>query len=94
MNIDLDATYRNGAIYPESPLDLPENTPVYVRIVPKSAGFFPEPFPTTREEVLAFRPKSPRITQEEFDALVEKHSVSVGSLPLDFSREDIYSDHD
>jgi hypothetical protein len=28
------------------------------------------------------------------DALIEKYSVSVGSLPPDFSREDIYSDHD
>jgi len=26
--------------------------------------------------------------------LIAKYSVSVGSLPADFSRADIYSDHD
>jgi hypothetical protein len=94
MTIDIDATYRDGAIHPDQPLNLPDNTPVHVRVVPKAEGFFPDPFPTKREEVLAIRPKSPRITPEEFQALVEKYSVSVGSLPVDFSREDIYSDHD
>jgi hypothetical protein len=94
MTIDIDATYRDGAIHPETPLNLPDNTLVRVRVVPKPEVFPPIPFPTTREEVLAIRPKSPRITPEEFEALVEKHSVSVGSLPVDFSREDIYSDHD
>lgn len=94
MSIDIDATYRDGAIHPEIPLNLPENTPIRVRVVPKSAAFLPDPFPTSRDEVLALRPKSPRITPEEFDAIIKKHSVSVGSLPIDFSREDIYSDHD
>jgi hypothetical protein len=94
MSIDIDATYRDGAIHPDQPLNLPDNTPVHVRVVPKAEGFLPDPFPTKREEVLAIRPTPPRITAEEFDALVEKYSVSVGSLPLDFSREDIYSDHD
>lgn len=94
MTIDIDATYRDGALHPETPLNLPENTPVRVRVVPKPAVFPPVPFPKTREEILAIRPKSPRITAEEFEALIKKHSVSVGSLPVDFSREDIYSDHD
>jgi hypothetical protein len=94
MTIDIDATYRDGALYPEAPLNLPENTPVRVRVEPKPATSLPSPFPKTRDEVLAIRPKAPRITPEEFDALIKKHSVSVGSLPVDFSREDIYSDHD
>ena len=94
MTIDIDATYRDGAIYPNAPLNLPNNTPVHVRVAPKTEGFLPDPFPTKREEVLAIRPKSPRITSEKFKELVEKYSVSVGSLPVDFSREDIYSDHD
>lgn len=89
MTIDIDAAYRDGAIHPDVPLNLPENTPVRVRLVPK-----PDPFPKTREEIIAIRPKSPRITPEEFDEIIKKHSVSVGSLPADFSREDIYSDHD
>ncbi len=94
MTIDIDAIYRDGAIHPDIPLNLPENTPVRVRVVPKPAVFPPIPFPTTREEILAIRPISPRITAEEFEALVKKYSVSVGSLPENFSREDIYSDHD
>ena len=94
MTIDIDATYRDGALHPATPLNLPENTPVRVRVITEPAVFPPSPFPTTREEVLAIRPKSPRITPEEFDAIIKKNSVSVGSLPIDFSREDIYSDHD
>ena len=94
MTIDIDATYRDGAIHPEVPLNLPDNTQVRVRVEPKAAVFPPIPFPETRDEILAIRPKSPRITPEEFDELVRKHSVSVGSLPIDFSREDIYSEHD
>ncbi len=89
MSIDIDATYRDGAIHPQTPLNLPDNTPVRVRVVPN-----PAPFPTTTEEILAIRPKSPRFTGEELDAILAKHGVSVGSLPADFSREDIYSDHD
>ena len=94
MPIDIDATYRDGALHPETPLNLPENTPVRVRVVPKPTAAAPVPFPKTREEILAIRPKAPRFTAEQLDALLEKYSVSVGSLPADFLREDIYSDHD
>ncbi|HEX6962995.1 MAG TPA: hypothetical protein VF175_14090 [Lacipirellula sp.] len=97
MAIETDGSYRDGAIYPAQPLPLPENTPVRVVVVPKTTDAgqpLPTPFPTTQEEVLAIRPKSPRFTPEELDALIEKHHVSVGSLPADFSRADIYSDHD
>jgi hypothetical protein len=63
-------------------------------VVPKAEGFLPDPFPTNREEVLAIRPKSPRFTAEKLQQLIDKYSVAVGSLPEDFSRADIYSDHD
>jgi len=89
MTIDIDATYRDGAIHPNVPLNLPENTPVRVRVVANTGQ------PTlTREEVIARRPKAPRITSEEFLARIEKYAVHARSLPADFSREDIYSDHD
>ena len=88
MTIDIDATYRDGAIHPDVPLNLPENTPVRVRVVPKPAPSM------TREEILAIRPKSPRFTAEELRERLAKHAVSVGTLPPDFSREDIYSEHD
>lgn len=94
MSIDVNATYRDGALHPDTPLGLPENTLVRVHVMPTAAGFPPDPFPSSREEVIAIRPQSPRLTVEEFNALIEKYSVSVGTLPEDFSREDIYSDHD
>jgi hypothetical protein len=79
MNLEFDATYRDGALHPDAPLNLPNNTPVHVTVAAKAPSLLPQ---------------SPRITVEEFDALIEKYSFSVGSLPADFSREDIYSDHD
>jgi hypothetical protein len=48
----------------------------------------------SRDEILAKRPQSPKLTPEEFDAILDKYSIAVGSLPPDFSREDIYQDHD
>jgi hypothetical protein len=89
MTIDIDVTYRDGAIHPDTPLNLPNNTPVRVSVVPA-----PAPFPATTEEVIARRPKSPRFTAEELDALLDRFSLSAPSLPEDFSRADIYSDHD
>ena len=100
MSIEFDATYRAGAIVPNQPLALPDNTPVHVVIVEKdsavpganSRGLSLRGL--SRDEIIALRPKSPKLTPEEFDAIIDKYSVSVGSLPPDFSREDIYSDHD
>jgi hypothetical protein len=101
MSIEIDATYRSGAIYPEQPLALPENTPVRVVVVEKAASAAPSEKPRgvslkglTREQIIALRPKAPKFTGDELRELIAKHSVSVGSLPADFSREDIYSDHD
>ena len=82
MSIDIDATYRDGVIYPASPLSLPDNTPVRLVVMSKL-----QTQPTTL-------PPSPRFTVEEFRARIDKYGVSVGTLPPDFSREDIYSDHD
>jgi len=89
MSIDIDATYRDGAIHPATPLNLPNDTPVRVRVVAKN-----KTGPLSKEQIIFLRPQSPRITPEEFRARIEKYAVSVGSLPVDFSREDIYSDHD
>jgi hypothetical protein len=92
MTIHTHATYRDGAIHPDQPLGLPDNTEVNVVIVPvENQGGKPT---EQQLDIAAIHPKSPKITPEEFDAIISKHSVSVGSLPPDFSREDIYSDHD
>jgi hypothetical protein len=89
MTIDIDATYRDGAIHPEVPLNLPNNTPVRVHVEPKVAAV-----PTSRDQILAKRPKSPRITPEEFRARITKNAIKAPPLPPDCTREDIYSDHD
>jgi hypothetical protein len=41
MSIDVNATYRDGALHPETPLGLPENTPVRLHVVPKADGVAP-----------------------------------------------------
>jgi hypothetical protein len=46
MSIDVNATYRDGALYPETPLGLPENTPVRVHVVPTTASV-----PAAREQL-------------------------------------------
>jgi hypothetical protein len=39
-------------------------------------------------------PVSPRLTVEEFDALIQQHRFTAPPLPDDFSRDHIYNDHD
>lgn len=84
----IEATYRDGAFYPTLPISLPENTRVEVTLPAESTR------PLTREQILAMRPKAPKFTSEQLDALLEKNHISAPSLPFDFSRADIYSDHD
>ena len=93
MSLEFEATYRDGTVHPESPLDLPNNMPVHVQLIPKTPQEGAAA-PLAGETPRLTPPQSPRITVEEFKALVEKYSVSVGTLPPDFSRADIYSDHD
>jgi predicted DNA-binding antitoxin AbrB/MazE fold protein len=80
----IEATYRDGAFYPVHPISLPENTRVEVSV----------PAQLSRDEIIAMRPKAPRFTGKQLQALIDANHVSVGSLPADFSRADIYSDHD
>ena len=87
LDVDIDATYRDGAIHPNTPLNLPNNTPVHVHVVIKSDGL-----PPTEEVVL--RPPAPRTSVEELRTRLAKYAVSVQPLPSDFSRADIDGDHD
>jgi predicted DNA-binding antitoxin AbrB/MazE fold protein len=80
----IQATYRDGAFHPVHPISLPENTRVEVSV----------PAQLSREEVIAMRPKAPRFTGEQLQALIDKFHIAGPSLPADFSRADIYSDHD
>jgi hypothetical protein len=81
MSLEFDATYRDGALHPAEPLDLPNNAPVRVVVLPAAAP-------------LAIPPTKPLITVEEFDAIFANNRFSAPPLPDDFSRADIYSDHD
>jgi hypothetical protein len=86
MTIHAHATYRDGALHLSQPLGLPENASVAVEVTPT-----PSP---SESDIVALRPKAPRFTAEQLNAILAKHAVHVGSLPRDFTREDIYSDHD
>ncbi len=88
MTIQIHATYRAGAIHPDQPLQLPDNTEVDVIVVPLVAEN------GESGEAEAVRPPAPRITVEEMRERLAKYAVSVPPLPPDFSRADIYRDHD
>lgn len=88
MTINVHATYRDGLIHPAVPLNLPDNTPVEVTIVASNGNV------STLPETDPPRPVAPRISVEELRSLLAKHAVTIGTLPADFSRADIYSDHD
>jgi hypothetical protein len=90
MSIQVLATYRNGVIEPDHPLDIADETKLDVVVVPVAAG----QGSTSAEETAALRPGSPRISPAEIRDLITRHAVSAGSLPHDFSRHDIYRDHD
>ena len=38
MNLEFKATYRDGAVHPETPINLPENTPVHVHLEGRHRG--------------------------------------------------------
>jgi predicted DNA-binding antitoxin AbrB/MazE fold protein len=90
MSIHVLATYRNGVIEPDHPLNLADHTKLEVVVIPVIAG----QGSTSAEETAALRPGSPQISPAEVRDLITRYAVSVGSLPHDFSRDDIYRDHD
>ena len=85
MEIHSQGVYKAGVIQPEQPLELPDNTKVRFVLVPEG-----EPKSSEGADERA----KPPITREELDELILKYGVAVGTLPPDFSRDDIYSDHD
>lgn len=87
MVIHIEATYVNGILRPSEPLNLPNATPVHVTVVPRSDVLSDD----TDEDVL---PPGPILTVEQFRNVMEQGTIRAPSLPLDFDREDIYSDHD
>jgi hypothetical protein len=85
MAIYVHAIYRDGAIYPDQPLPLPDNTKITVVVTPPKE---------LRDVTPSIRPPAPRISSEELEERLRRHAIRVGSLPINFSREDINQDHD
>jgi predicted DNA-binding antitoxin AbrB/MazE fold protein len=85
MSIHIQATYRDGVIYPDQPLALPDATKVEVEVtsVERKVAHTPRT-----------RPKAPQFTAAELEERLRRYAVSGPGLPIDFSREDIYRDHD
>jgi hypothetical protein len=90
MSIHVHAMYRAGVIYPDQPLSLPENTEVDLTVVPVSGHRGTQ----SAASAEARRPAAPRFSVADLVARLSRYAVSVGALPNDFSRADIYRDHD
>jgi hypothetical protein len=92
MSIHVHATYKAGVIYPDRPLNLPENSAIDLTVIPVQAPHATSPQPDADDEDV--RPAAPRFSADELRARLREHAVSVGTLPVHFSRADIYNDHD
>lgn len=88
MVIHIDATYENGVLRPSEPLDLPNQTPVHVTVVPQENLQSEDSF---GNEVL---PEGPTVSVDEYRRILDRGTVRAGTLPVDFDRDDIYADHD
>ncbi len=89
MNFHIHGTYRSGVIYPERPLALPDDTKVELVVT-----MSPTDEPDANAAERAARSDAPNISDEELEDRLRRFGVSVGTLPVDFSRSDIYDDHD
>lgn len=83
MNI-VRAVYEGGVFRPTLPVNLPEACEV--EFVPQQVGKVQEPVFIS----------NPQLTAEEFSRLLDEMAATPPGkvLPRDFSREDIYEDHD
>lgn len=85
MSIYLHAKYKAGVIHPDQPLALPDDSEIELVVTAVA-------LPANGQS--RARPAAPKFSAEELFARLENHAVSVGALPADFSRADIYHDHD
>jgi predicted DNA-binding antitoxin AbrB/MazE fold protein len=82
----VEAVYEHGILRPLEPLDLPENERVTVTIVHLEA-INGAPSPALPDVALS---------DEDFDRLLDElaSGPALPHLPADFSRADVYLDHD
>lgn len=78
MSETFQATYEGGVLRPDRPLALPELTRVVVFVQPATAQM-PPPEP---------------VSDEEFFRELDELAWDAPPLPADFSRADLYLDHD
>jgi len=83
MTIHIHGTYRAGVIYPSEPLPLLDNSHVELTVVPS------DPISPTEAG-----PSAPKFMPDDLARWISEVGISVGKLPTDFSRADIYEDHD
>ena len=81
MSQEFQATYEHGVLRPDAPLALPE----HARVV----GSF-----SKVEDLAASTVETAQVSIDELDRTLEELSLDVRPLPADFSRADIYLDHD
>ena len=89
MVYQFQATFEDGVLRPNEPLALPDHSLVDVTAIPRS-----ESATDAVDDEDEVRPETPQLTVSEFRRILSEHSVSVGTLPVDFDRHDIYADHD
>jgi predicted DNA-binding antitoxin AbrB/MazE fold protein len=92
MVLHFQATYEDGVLRPSVPLALPDRTRVEVTVVAADEVLGKEAENEVEDEEV--RPAAPRLTVEEFRRILANRGPGVGTLPIDFDRHDIYSDHD
>lgn len=84
MDKTFHATYERGVLRLDAPLSLPEQARVVGLVVGVNAP--------TGEPLKAL---SNELADDEFERLLDEFSIhGTSSLPADFSRADIYLDHD
>lgn len=82
MSRSFQAIYENGALYPVESINLPEKKVLTVTIAEV-------------DQIPNSTPLQP-VSEEEFERLLEElaSGPAIPPIPPDFSRKDIYTDHD
>jgi predicted DNA-binding antitoxin AbrB/MazE fold protein len=86
MTRSIHAVYESGVLRPLEPLNLPEKKLVTVTIVDE----------TQAESEAPFLPDPAPLSDDDFEHLLDELALgpALPHLPADFSRADVYSDHD
>jgi predicted DNA-binding antitoxin AbrB/MazE fold protein len=86
MSKIIHAVYESGVLRPLEPLNVPEKKLVTVTIVDE----------TQANKEAPFLPDTAPLSDDDFERLLDElaSGPALPHLPADFSRADVYSDHD